>query len=132
RIYPQLDERYPDAKFILTLRDEDAWLASFADQFATGGLDPFSVQLHRDLYGTDRFDANLCRQSFREHAARAKAHFAEQERFVQLDIEGGAGWKPLCDFLGLPTPDLSFPHRFRRSERRRELRRMMVQRLLGG
>ncbi|WP_295888478.1 sulfotransferase, partial [uncultured Thiohalocapsa sp.] len=26
RIYPQLDERYPDAKFILTLRDEDAWL----------------------------------------------------------------------------------------------------------
>ena len=51
RIYPRLDERYPDAKFILTLRDADAWLASFADQFARGGLDPFSARLHRDLYG---------------------------------------------------------------------------------
>jgi hypothetical protein len=38
RIYPELDERYPDAKLILTFPDIDAWLASFADQLRAGGF----------------------------------------------------------------------------------------------
>ncbi|MBK1631361.1 hypothetical protein CKO31_11540 [Thiohalocapsa halophila] len=118
RIYPQLDERYPDAKFILTVRDIDAWLESFADQFAAGGLDPFSAQLHRDLYGTPAFDTAGCRRAFRTHRDGAQRHFAGRSgKLLQLDVSRPDAWLRLCGFLGLAVPEQPFPHRFKRSER---------------
>jgi hypothetical protein len=121
RIYPELDERYPDAKFILTLRDPDAWLRSFADQFAAGGLDSFSAELHRDLYGTDSFDAEACRGGLEAHAAAVKAHFNGRPRSLLLmDVAAGDGWGPLCAFLDKPSPAVTFPRRFSRAERRRQ------------
>lgn len=122
RIYPELDRRYPGARFILTLRDPERWLRSFADQFAGGGLDPFSAQLHRDLYGTDRFDASLCRAAFARHTEQARAHFATRpEALLEMDIGAGDGWGPLCAFLDLPQPHQPFPRRFSRAERRETL-----------
>jgi hypothetical protein len=119
RIYPQLAGRYPDAKFILTLRDVDAWLRSFADQFAPGGLDPFSARLHRELYGTDSFDAERCRAAFIAHGRRAQRFFAGRPgALLALDIGAGDGWEPLCGFLGCARPAVPFPHRFTRHERR--------------
>jgi hypothetical protein len=119
RIYPQLDSRYPDARFILTLRDPDAWLASFRDQFAAGGLDSFSARLHTDLYGTDSYDAALCRAALQRHQAEVERHFAGREQaLLTLDITRGQGWDALCDFLGRPIPDLPFPYRFSKRERR--------------
>jgi len=116
RIYPQLDERYPDAKFILTVRDVDAWLDSFADQFAGAGLDPFSTQLHLDLYGTPGFDAERCRSAFAAHSVAVKAHFYERPRSL-LELRMGTGWHELCAFLGKATPCQPYPHRFSRRER---------------
>ncbi|WP_462329690.1 sulfotransferase family protein [Thiohalocapsa halophila] len=131
RIYPQLDERYPDAKFILTQRNIDAWVTSFADQFAGGGLDLFSARLHRDLYGTDGFDAERCRRAFLRHTAAVEAHFAGRRCLLRLDIEPATGWEPLCRFLGAEHPSCAFPHRFSRSERRREWRRSALDRFFG-
>jgi hypothetical protein len=119
RIYPELDARYPGARFILTGRDTAAWLRSFADQFAAGGLDPFSARLHLELYGTDTFDADRCRAAFEGHRARVRSHFAGRpDALLEMDIGAGDGWGPLCEFLGRPRTDIPFPHRFRRAERR--------------
>jgi hypothetical protein len=118
RLYPELDARYPDARFILTLRDPDAWLVSFRDQFAAGGLDAFSARLHQDLYGTDRYDADLCRAALRRHQVGAERHFAGRDRtLLTLDITRGEGWATLCEFLGCPIPNLPFPYRFSKRER---------------
>lgn len=122
RIYPDLDARYPGARFILTQREPQRWLRSFADQFAAGGLDPFSAQLHRDLYGTDRYDHARCLAAFERHAEQVRAHFATRpEALLELDISAGEGWEPLCAFLGQSVPAAPFPHRFRRGERRATL-----------
>lgn len=131
RVYPLLDERYPDAKFILTERNVDAWLTSFADQFAGGGLDPFSARLHRDLYGTDSFDAKCCRRAFVRHSAAVEEYFAGRRRLLLMDVASGNRWEPLCGFLGVERPSCRFPHRFSRCERRREWRRLALNRLLG-
>ncbi len=133
RIYPQLDDHYPDAKFILTLRDIDAWLDSFADQFAEGGLDPFSARLHRDLYGTDSYDAERCRSAYAKHVQQVDAHFANRKAaLLRLPIDAGVHWEPLCVFLGVSAPDRPFPHRFKRAERRRDRFRATLGRLFGG
>ena len=97
RIYPLLDARYPDAKFILTQRDPERWLESFADQFRGDELDPFSAQLHKDLYGTDGFDADLCRAAFQQHTEQARRYFAHRpDDLLEMDIGAGDGWQPLC------------------------------------
>ena len=122
RIYPQLDTRYPDARFILTLRDPQRWLRSFADQFAAGNLDPFSARLHRDLYGTEGFDSERCLIAFQSHTDQIRAHFADRPgRLLEMDIGAGDGWNPLCRFLDLPEPQQPFPRRFSKSERRETL-----------
>jgi hypothetical protein len=62
RLYFEFEPRYPDAKFILTLRAVDAWLAYFADQCARGGLFAlFFARANRDLDGTVSFKAHRCR-----------------------------------------------------------------------
>ena len=122
RIYPQLDARYPDARFILTLRDPQRWLKSFADQFAAGGLDPYSARLHRDLYGVDGFDPERCLSAFQRHTSQVRAHFADRPGdLLEMDIGAGDDWGPLCRFLDLPEPKQPFPRRFSKSERRETL-----------
>jgi hypothetical protein len=39
-----------------------------------------------------------------------------------MDITGGDGWSPLCEFLDVAVPEAAFPYRFTRAERRREAR----------
>ena len=123
RIYQQLDARYPDARFILTLRDPQRWLKSFADQFAAGGLDRFSARLHRDLYGIDGFDPERCLSAFQRHTNQVRAHFADRPgALLEMDIGAGDDWGPLCRFLELPEPKKQpFPRRFSKSERRETL-----------
>lgn len=122
RIYPELDARYPGARFILTERDPERWLASFADQFAAGSLDDFSARLHRDLYGTDSFDAALCAAAYARHGAAVRAYFAARPAdLLVMDLSAGDGWPALCHFLGCPQPTEPFPRRFTRGERRETL-----------
>jgi hypothetical protein len=35
------------------------------------------------------------------------------ERLLVMDIAAGDGWEKLCGLLGVPVPDLPFPHEYR-------------------
>ncbi|MGE0790477.1 MAG: sulfotransferase family protein [Sandaracinaceae bacterium] len=122
--YPDLAERYPDAKFILTHRDEDAWLRSC--ELHWSGRDPFQETssegqtnhmlvrrlLRAAVYGTYEFEPERFRRVYRKHLADVRRFFADQPgRLLELDIVSGAGWEPLCRFLDRPTPDQPFPHK---------------------
>lgn len=110
RIFRELDAAYPQARFILTVRDPRRWLDSFEARFGIGGLDTFSARLHRDLYGTERCDPQGCITAFEAHAAAVRAHFADRPgHLLELDIDAGDAWVPLCDFLSLPVPAQRFP-----------------------
>ncbi len=128
-LYGELDEAFPDSKFILTVRDTDRWLASVVNHF--GGK---STPMRRWIYGPGDPVGNeaLYRDRYERHNAEVAQYFAERPNdLLVLDIAGGDGWDELCEFLGAPVPDEPFPHANAQQERslfrilRRRFRRLL-------
>lgn len=89
-LYRQLDIMYPESKFILTVRNIEDWVVSRMAKYA--GASAF----HRAVYES--------------HVSGAQAYFADRPQdLLTYDLCGGAGWKPLCEFLNLPEPTEPFP-----------------------
>jgi hypothetical protein len=119
-VYSELAELYPDAKFVLTTRDPDAWaksMVSFAPKtlvrsaiensfFHTGGL-------FRAIYGEDWQQNSFedWRQIYIDYQQGVQEYFAdEQGRLLQLNVTGGEGWQQLAEFLGVEPEEGAFPH----------------------
>lgn len=111
--YRELDQRYPGAKFILTVRDMDGWLLSCKKQFTAKLAEKQSDahnRLFMDLYGTAVFDEELFRRGYQRFVEGAMAHFkGRQQDLLVLDVAAGQGWGELCVFLGKPVPEIPFP-----------------------
>jgi hypothetical protein len=108
-LYRQLDRAFTDARFILTLREADDWLAS-VELHTRGRVLEREEQV---FYGRDRFDPDAFMAIFERHNSEAIAYFDGRDDFLVIDIVAGDGWEPLCAFLGEVTPDPStpFPHK---------------------
>ncbi len=108
--YRKLDERYPSAKFILTIRDTESWLRVHELQFsAEDGLRRIPAKYW--IYGyADKRDEIARRYERRND--EILAHFAGRPagKLLVLEICDGEGWKELCPFLGFPVPREPFPH----------------------
>lgn len=111
--YPLLDRRYPGAKFILTVRDTDAWLKSSKKQFTARHAEQRDDAINRifiDLYGSPDFDAKLYRDGYRRFIDQAREYFADRpDDLLVIDVTRGNPWDQLCPFLGKPKPDVPFP-----------------------
>ena len=124
-----LAEAFPAAKLILTVRDADGWYDSVSNtifrMFGDGPADDRVAQARRIVPGLDVFTAFHRRMIWdgffagrfadRAYAIRAyEEHNAAVIREVPADrlltISPGAGWEPLCAFLGVPAPDEPYPH----------------------
>jgi hypothetical protein len=117
----ELAAHYPAAKVILTVRDERAWYDSIRQTILavlTGqqAEDPATLSAHRqmtrllvlDRVFDGRFDEpDYARAVYREHNDRVREEVSEERLLV---YEAGDGWAPLCRFLGVPEPDMPFPH----------------------
>ncbi len=117
-LYAQLDLRFPGSKFIHTERDEAGWLKS-AEWLMTVGPKKFhwdrlpkAYEMIEMLYGTREFDAGNFLARYRRHNAEVRAYFADRPGdLLILDITAGAGFEPICAFLGQPLPAEPFPHK---------------------
>ncbi|WP_407496366.1 sulfotransferase family protein [Pseudooceanicola sp. MF1-13] len=110
-VYAEMEEMWPTARFILTTRDADRWLAS-----ATAHFGAEETPMRRLIYGTaqgaplnapDQYKAR-----YLAHNAAVRAHFATRPGAL-LELDLGAErdpWRPLCTFLDQPRPDTPFPH----------------------
>ena len=107
-LYRELDRRYPGSRFILTVRDEDAWLKSARRHFK--GSD---IPLHKWLYGEGRLVGNeeCYLQRYRRHNVEVREYFRDRhDDLLIMNLAEGGGWEVLCDFLGQPVPRRAFPH----------------------
>lgn len=106
-LYRELDQRYPGSRFILTYREDKAWLNSAVKHFK--GLD---VDLHEWLYGNGVLLGNeqLYLERYQQHNKEVRAYFAGRDDFLEMDLAAGDGWDKLCTFLGEPVPKKAFPH----------------------
>jgi hypothetical protein len=130
--YQSLLDRYPDMKFILTVREFNAWYKSTFNTVYSlnrltlsrsiglrvkGIFNPDLIKLYKiwklqeELLWQKTFkgrfhDKDFAIQQFKNHIENVKKNIPA-ERLLVYEIK--QGWQPLCDFLEIPIPDTDFP-----------------------
>jgi hypothetical protein len=107
-VFAELDRRFPNSKFILTIRDIDSWLRSVELLIKYAGGYP----MEKWLYGiNDRFDERIFRARYERHNTEVRQWFdGRRDDLLIIDLTAGAGWREICSFLDLPIPGVPFPH----------------------
>jgi hypothetical protein len=112
--YKELAARYPDAKVILGLRDEERWFASTQNTVLTETVAGFHAargslaMVEAVGWGTDPrlHDKAWMLDRYRRHNSEVQAAFGPERLLV---YDPADGWAPLCRFLGVPIPEADFP-----------------------
>ncbi len=109
-IFERIDEHVPGCRFILTIRDEEAWYQSVSRHI--GGL---RAPMHEWVYGKGKGlpkgDKAHAIEVYRQHNEKVRAYFRDRPKdLLEIDVTKGEGWEKLCPFLGEPIPDIDFPH----------------------
>lgn len=117
--YKFLDHIFPDAKFILTLREVMSWLKSnkiyfddVVDKESNGNVRLDLAELRFSLYGSIRFEPHSFIRSYYRHLSEVMEHFKDRmEKVLFLDIcSSHQGWDKLCPFLNKEIPKDKFPY----------------------
>jgi len=117
----ELAAHYPEARVILTVRDEARWHASIRRtifEHLAGDPDPADAAavLHRNMtrtliyeqaFGGRWRDEEHVRGVYRRHVEQVRREIPA-DRLLVYDV--ACGWEPLCGFLGVPVPDAPFPN----------------------
>lgn len=112
-IYKEAFEKYPDAKFILTTRqDEAVWFNSLSKHVLRPVAHQFNYRDH--IYGrpnpTEHKD--ICVSKYLQHNQDVRDFFADKPgSLIEVCWEKGDGWEELCSFLEYDIPDVPFPHK---------------------
>ncbi len=125
-LFRELDEAWPGSLFIMTTRDETDWLASVSRHFGT-----ISTPMREHIYGAGHGfpigNEDLYLERFRQHHRDVRRHFKDREdQLLELPLVHGAGWEPLCEFLGRPVPDVPFPKANQRARARPSMARRLA------
>ena len=113
RIWREIYALYPDAHYILTVRDEDAWIASCVKFFRHRRIRPMRVWMFGPHANPARDAASrqAWLDAYRAHNTAVRAHFASRpQQFLEFDPTREMSWGRLCDFLGAPAPEQPWPH----------------------
>lgn len=101
-----LDREYPGSKFVLTVRDVDAWTASRRRHVEANRRRQAEGTYHGNFLDIDE---PAWRQEWHEHVSRVRAYFDGREDFAEIDVSVSSDWAPLCALLGVDPPDDPFP-----------------------
>tara|TARA_Y100001960_G_scaffold319286_1_gene390391 strand:- start:365 stop:1087 length:723 start_codon:yes stop_codon:yes gene_type:complete len=123
--YKELMSFYPNAKIILTIRDDQSWikswnvlenkiLKSFTFKFLSK-IPNTSFKLQKDIH-----NKMIINEAFKGHLDdknrmiefnkwnHSVKEYVQDENILVYQVK--EGWEPLCNFLGLPIPDEPFPY----------------------
>lgn len=111
RLYKLMDERYPDAKFVLTMRkDANTWYQS--QQRHAEQLGPTEARLL--FYGHAMAHKHRDRliAQYERHNREVLEYFKHRPgKLLVVCWEQDPSWDKLCAFLGKAVPEAPFPHR---------------------
>lgn len=125
-LIPELVAAYPDAKFILTLRDSEAiWWRSWSESVGiVFDTETWRYRIFRCLtfpvHFLRRIDAmsqevnkrlrrdwgSIGPHIYSQHNQRVR-ELVPKDRLLEYNIK--EGWEPLCRYLGVEVPDQPFP-----------------------
>jgi hypothetical protein len=109
QMYEDLVDMYPDAKYVLTIREAQAWFNSARKHFA-GHATPMTEFVYGKGKGDPAANEDWWVERYNEHNKSVTDFFAMKGvKLLTMDLTKGDGWEKLCDFLELPVPPYSFP-----------------------
>lgn len=112
-VFRELDEHYPESKFILTVRDTDRWIHSLENRrWWKDREHPIEMgEAEQLFYGFTHFDRERCVDVYEAHNAAVREYFADRpDDLLEFSMGRGTRWDELCQFLGRPVPAVPFPH----------------------
>ena len=99
-IYKELDDAFPNSKFILTIRKTESFGKSYMNYFKGKHLEKTPEEMEKILKG------------YKNHIKEVKKYFKDRpDQLLIMDITKGDGWNKLCKFLEKPKPNVPFPHK---------------------
>jgi len=114
-LYKELDEHFPNSKFILTIRDEGNWIKSYRNLIQTEGKPTERInRIRRILYDLpfpEVSDTQLIERYIKHNNEVLKYFNSGHEKLLVVDWEKGHGWNELCEFLNVDVPKREFPHK---------------------
>jgi len=96
-LFKELDQWYPDAKFILTTRDAEKVAQSDLNM-----LKKYQQELPPKQPYIDRY---------LNHYKAVKEYFKDKNNLLEISLESGDDWEKICNFLDVPIPQKPFPHK---------------------
>lgn len=107
-LYRELDQLYPDAKFILTTRRPRSWLKSMKQYFGN-----YEAAAESWIYGegiTPLKNPYKCMRRFKRHNREVRQYFKDRpDDLLEIDLSKGHQWEQICPFLGIDIPEQPFP-----------------------
>ena len=127
--YERLMRLYPDAKVVLSVRDPEKWfisvnstiakvlkkMTSFPSNFIFSFIlrQPFAEMVRLLFEKGFQFDMTrhfsnreVMIKAYNDHVQRVKSTVPQDRLLV---FQATDGWKPLCEFLGVPVPEQAYP-----------------------
>jgi hypothetical protein len=123
--FKELAETFPDAKVILTVREESEWFESYCRIIVAthrfrylrflpplNRFWPYGAKLNQMVFGDNALSEagpvqEVVVDAYRRHNERVRQLIAPN-RLLEFNVR--QGWKPLCEFLELDVPQSDFPH----------------------
>jgi len=131
-LYLELYKKFPEAKYILTLRNPESWYQSFEKLITMFDLniDTALTSYHANgLFGSAYFFEHIFGiKSLANNKDKIISHYQQHNeevirffktnpsKFMVFNIMKGDGWEKLCGFLNVEVPSAQFPHANKSSE----------------
>ncbi|MFK7992825.1 MAG: sulfotransferase [Granulosicoccus sp.] len=110
-MYREIDQRYPDARFLLTVRKSpEAWYRSLCKMAVRMG--PLS-DFEKPIYGYAMPQAAKAEHLafYENHNAQVRAYFADRPgKLLEICFDHDVDMTAFCQFLDEPTIELPKPH----------------------
>ena len=106
-IYKELDEWFPEARFIFMHRDADLWLKSILKHTEQRG--PSENKLHVFGIDTPVGHEEHYKSVFNAHRAAVRQYFEGHPRYLEVDLSDEDAEGRIAGFLGMAG--LTLPHR---------------------
>ena len=116
-IYKELDQRFPNSKFILTLRkDTETYISSLKKHHIRRRIknrDFDKLAWWDEVYGfaPDMWDYRRSVERYEKHTREVMEYFKDRPKDLLIVCwENGDGWSEFCHFLNMRCPNRPFPH----------------------
>jgi len=113
-MFKEFDKRYPDSKFILTIRkDAETWYQSLKKHLRRNPEVIPGFKEARSIYDNPnpikRKIETIVR--YENHNQEVISYFkGRNDKLLVVCWENGDGWKEICEFMGMSIPNIPFPH----------------------